>query len=305
MSSVAVIINPISGGGRGKKAWNVLLPGLRALFDRIDYRMSNQVDDIAQLTTNLLQGNPDYFLIVGGDGTLSHALNGLYVNDELINPHTVYAYFNSGCGGDFASQFPRQRVTEFLDRLSHHHGTQTNIGKITFANQSVRYFINIASCGLSTHVVEKSANSKWIKKLGGSVNYFVNALLGLMTYSHAAVRIQFDENPAFTTEICLMAVCNGQYFGGRMHVAPMARIDDNLFDVVVFHRLSCFAAMRKLVKIYSGKHLLEKQVHYVQAKKIFVEAINAGQLAIEADGELVGHLPACFELLDEKLMLII
>ncbi|MDI9818076.1 MULTISPECIES: diacylglycerol kinase family protein [unclassified Legionella] len=304
MSKIAVVINPVSGGGRGKKAWNVIMPGLHALFDEISYRMSNQVDNIDRLTADLIKEDPDYCLIIGGDGTLSHAVNGLFHEDKLINPRTRYAYFNSGCGGDFARQFPRQKVTEFLDRLVHRQAIETNVGKISFPHQQPRYFINIASCGLSAHVVAKSINSRWLKKLGGSVNYFVNALLGLMTYHKAVVQLQFDENPPIDTNMFLMAVCNGQYFGGRMHVAPMANLHDDLLDVVIFHNFSRLAAVFKFIKIYFGKHLLEKQVQYIQAKKVRIEAQET-RLAIEADGELAGYLPACFELINEKLELIV
>ncbi|KTD16588.1 diacylglycerol/lipid kinase family protein [Legionella jordanis] len=305
MSSIAVIINPISGGGRGKKIWNILLPGLRALFERIDYRMCNKVDDMVQLTRILLQNNPDYFLIIGGDGSLSQAVNGLYSQDQLLSPKTTYAYFNSGCGGDFASQFPPQKVTEFLDRLVHKKTVETNIGKITFSNKRIRYFINIASCGLSAHVVEQSSHSKWLKKLGGPINYFVNALLGLLTYKLTPVKIQLDDNEPFESNIFLIAICNGQYFGGGMHVSPTAKFNDDLLDVVIFQNFTRLSAMIKLRKVYSGRHLLEKKVHYVQAKKIKVTAMNNFNLAVEADGELIGRLTASFALLPEKLKLVV
>lgn len=305
MTSIAVVINPVSGGGRGKKAWNVLMPGLHAIFDNISYRMSNQVDDVKQLTRDLLREEPDYFLIIGGDGTLSHAVNGLLESDKLINSQTRYAYFNSGCGGDFARQFPRQRVTEFLDRLIHHQVISCNVGKISFSDQRIHYFINIASCGLSAHVVSASANSKWLKKFGGGVNYFVHALLGLVTYRKVPVHIQFDNNPPIDGKMFLMAVCNGQYFGGRMHVAPMAKIDDDLLDVVVVYNLSRLSALLKFFKIYSGNHLLEKKIHYIQAKTVTIKSDESLVLPVEADGELVGQLPARFELLAEKLELIL
>lgn len=305
MTSIVVIINPISGGGRGTKAWNILMPGLHALFDKVTFRISNQLDDIARLTANLMEEHPDYCLIIGGDGTLSHALNGLMKEDKLKYPKTHYAYFNTGCGGDFARLFGPQKVMEFLNRLSHHATIETNIGKITFANSSVRYFINIASAGISAHVVSNSEQSQWLKKLGGSVNYFLNALKGLISYQSVPVIIQLDEKTTLESNLFLIAICNGQFFGGRMQVAPLAEINDDLLDVIILQDLPRLKALFKLRKIYTGDHLLEKNVHYVQAKKINLSTPSSNHLLIEADGELIGLLPASFELLETKLQLIV
>lgn len=305
MSKIAVVINPIAGGGRGKKIWHVLEPGLNAVFDNVVYGLSNRVDDLASITQGLLEDKPDYLLVIGGDGTLNHVLNGFMEKDRLRSPKTKIAYFNAGCGGDFARLFSQQKITEFLDRLMHNQCIQTNVGKITLANKSKRYFINIASCGLSGYVVASTANSRWMKKLGGTINYFVHSLTGLITYRKSQVSIQIDENPVFECSMLMMAVCNGQYFGGGMHVAPMAKIDDGLLDVVIFKDFTKLDAVFKLHKIYSGAHLLDKNVHYVQAKKIQIEPLKKRIVEIEADGERVGQLPASFELLEEKLAIIV
>lgn len=305
MKKIAVVINPISGGGRGRKVWRVLQPGLNALFDDIVYRMSNRVDDLASITQALLEEKPDYLLIIGGDGTLNHALHGMIAEDKLISPETKFAYFNAGCGGDFARQFAPQKITEFLDRLIHNRCIVSNIGKFTLGDSSTHYFINIASCGLSGRVVLDTTKSTWLKKLGGTVNYLTHSLMAILTYKRSAVRIQFDDNPAFECSLFMIAICNGQYFGGRMHVAPMAKIDDGLFDVVLFKNFNVLNAFVKVRKIYSGSHLLDKNVHYIQAKRVRIESVDDAIIEVEADGESVGHLPGVFEFLEEKLSLIV
>ena len=305
MNHIAVVINPISGGGRGKKVWRVLKPGLNAIFDRITFRISNHVDDLSSITQKLLSEDPDFLLIIGGDGTLNHVINGAIDKDELRNPNTKIAFFNAGCGGDFVRLFPKQNVTEFLDRLSHNQFVKSNVGKVSFPNKPARYFINIASCGLSGYVVLNAARSKWLKKLGGTINYLLHSLSGLFTYNKTQVTIQIDETPAFECSMLMLAVCNGQYFGGRMHVAPMARIDDGLLDVVLFRDYTKWDALIKLHKIYSGNHLLEKNVHYIQAKKITIVSLERKDVEIETDGESSGQLPAVFEILDNPISIIV
>jgi YegS/Rv2252/BmrU family lipid kinase len=305
MKTIGVVINPIAGGGRGETVWQILYPGLKALFDSIDYRISNKVDDLAMITRTLLERKPDYLLIIGGDGTLNQAINGLVVNDQLAYSKMQIAFYNAGSGGDFIRLFPTQRPTEFLERLSTRQSVQSNIGKITFADKTCRYFINISSCGISGEVVVASNKSRWIKKLGGAIKYFYYSLVTLLKYKSQSVRIQIDDNPAFECKLLVMAICNGKYFGGHMHVAPMARIDDGLFDVVLFRDFTKLEALFQLRKIYTANHLLLKHVHYVQAKKVSIEPIKKSPIFVEADGELVGQLPAKYELLPVSIQLIV
>lgn len=305
MSTLAVVINPIAGGGRGKKIWQMLQPALDAQFDKVTYRISNGINELRAITQGLLSQKPDFLLIIGGDGTLSHAINEVIIEDRIQCPNTKIAFFNAGSGGDFVRQFPHQTITEFLDRLRQNQSVNSNIGKVTFPNQPPHYFINIASCGLSGHVALTAEKSTWLKKLGGTVNYLIHSLTGLFTYRKSDVRIQIDDASPFECSLLLMAVCNGQYFGGRMHVAPSAKLDDGLLDVVLFRDFTKLDACLKLPEIYFGSHIRDKNVHYVQGKKVSIESIDNRSVDVEADGERIGHLPATFELLEDTLSIIV
>ncbi|KTD46390.1 diacylglycerol/lipid kinase family protein [Legionella quateirensis] len=305
MSSLAVVINPESGGGRGKKIWLKVQSGLSILFDKITFRMSAGVDELVPLTQELLSDHPDYLLIIGGDGTLSYAINGIIKQDKIEIQKTKIAFLNAGCGGDFIKQFPRQDISQFLDRLKNNQFVNCNIGKINFFDQPSHYFINIASCGLSGQVVSTVSKSRWLKKLCGSVNYFLHSLVALFTYKRPTVRIQIDDASFFDCSLLLLAACNGQFFGGGMHVAPTAKLDDGLIDVVLFGDFTKLNALLKLPEIYSGNHILDKKVQYLQAKKIAIEPKDNSIIKVEADGECIGHLPATFELLEDTFALIV
>ncbi|KTD47106.1 transcriptional regulator [Legionella rubrilucens] len=303
MKHIAVIINPIAGNGAGKKIWQALEPGLKALFEKITHRMSNLSDDISGLTRDLLSERPDYLVIIGGDGTLSQAINGIIAEDQLLYPELKTAYFNCGCGGDFGRQFPPQHITEFLEHLVHNQAINTNVGKITF-NDKIRYFINIASCGVSAEVVVSASKTPWLKRVGGGIYYFIHGFKTLLSLKPVDVRIEYDDHPAEEARMSMIALCNGQFFGGRMHVAPMARLDDDLLDVVMFLDATPLRALLKFRKIYSGSHLREPKVHYRQAKTVLIETLGK-PVPVEADGEVLGYLPARFELIPMQLQLII
>ena len=304
MSRIEVVINPTSGAGRGLKVWQVLKPGLLALFDTVNHRLSTCDESLHEIAREVVVTEPNYFLAIGGDGSLSQAINGIISNDALLSPETHVALFNAGCGGDFMRQFGAQHATDFLYRLKHQVAKPIDVGKISMINKH-HYFINVASCGLSGVVAKTSSKSQWLKRFGGGINYFFHALMGLLRYSSQPVEIKLGDHKPKTISMLLTCFCNGQFFGGNMHVAPQARLDDGLLDVITFEDFSRFKAMLKLSKMYKGTHLREPNINLVQAKTCTLTPQKNEKVFIEADGECVGFLPATFSLLNWQLPIIV
>jgi diacylglycerol kinase family enzyme len=100
----------------------------------------------------------------------------------------------------------------------------------------------------------------------------------------------------------LACVANGRYFGGGMHAAPGARVDDGVFDLVVF-RGDCKKSylLRKFPSIYGGKHLALDEVSHHRG--VLVEVGSNADLWLEIDGEPLGRAPARFECLPGALRL--
>lgn len=305
MSRIAVLVNPGSGYGLSKRVWYELKPELELLFDTLEVKISTEVHDLVPMTRQLLSQDPDVFLVIGGDGTLSQALNGIIELDHLVNPRTEIAFFNAGTCGDFIKMFSQQSMNDFLDRLTRRQSVKINIGTVRFQAKKVHYFINAATCGMSGSIVISLERHSWLKKCFGSLSYLLYTLFNIFTYSNADVRITVEDNPSYECKLLMMAVCNGQFFGGHMHVAPKAKIDDDLLDVLFFRNFTKLKALFQLHTIYTARHVLNKNIQYIQAKKVAVESINNKVIQVEADGESIGQLPATFELLADKLSVIV
>ncbi len=93
------------------------------------------------------------------------------------------------------------------------------------------------------------------------------------------------------------AIANGQIFGKGMKIAPQARLDDELFDIVLIKGMKGFEFFRNIWKIYSGTHLTHPKISMIRGRRI--EAIpkdHEEDILIELDGEQCGKLPATFEI---------
>jgi diacylglycerol kinase family enzyme len=96
-------------------------------------------------------------------------------------------------------------------------------------------------------------------------------------------------------------VCNGRYFGGGMMVAPDARMDDGLFDVVVWKGLGITDFVVKKPMLYSGTHVQLPNTRVFRARTVDVEAAPGEDLPLDVDGEAPGDLPARFTVLPGAL----
>jgi diacylglycerol kinase family enzyme len=87
-----------------------------------------------------------------------------------------------------------------------------------------------------------------------------------------------------------------------MKIAPEAKLDDGLLDIVTIGDLGALKILTNAHQLYLGTHLGMKQVHHSLAKCIAARPVSPDDIVdIEVDGELPGKLPATFEIVPVAL----
>ncbi|HEX5708996.1 MAG TPA: hypothetical protein VFX96_16970, partial [Pyrinomonadaceae bacterium] len=89
--------------------------------------------------------------------------------------------------------------------------------------------------------------------------------------------------------------------GGGMKIAPRARLDDGLLDIVVIGDMSAARILANSYRVYLGTHLGMEQVGHAHARRVSAHPTDGEEVKLEVDGELVGRLPATFEVLPGAL----
>ena len=103
-------------------------------------------------------------------------------------------------------------------------------------------------------------------------------------------------------KIVIVCVANGPSFGGGMRIAPNAKLDDGVFDVLVAGDIQATKLLFHSYKLYSGSHLTMEKMTLVRARKIIAAPVRADEkILLEVDGETPGRLPATIEILDRIL----
>jgi len=187
-------------------------------------------------------------------------------------------------------------------------------GRVTFVNESrerqTRFFINVASFGMSTAVLERAASGeakKWIpafapRKLGSKLSYAAATVQTTLQSSPTDVVVQLDEEPERHLRVAEFCVANARYYGGAMKIAPDAKLDDGYFDVVTIGDANAFRLLTNAPRLYFGAHLRMSEVTHALAKQVMARPARKDQeVPVELDGEVVGRLPCTFQIIPKAL----
>ena len=86
-----------------------------------------------------------------------------------------------------------------------------------------------------------------------------------------------------------------------MKIAPEANLSDGLFDVVAIGDMSRLKILANSYRVYLGAHLGMREVQHTRARRVTTRPMSDEEVKLEVDGELVGKLPAEFEILHGAL----
>ncbi len=293
MKEALVIVNPAAGGGRAGETWSQLEPLAHRLAEVASVTPAGADATRAAVAAALEEG---YGRIVafGGDGT-AHLVAGALLAAGAGDRVTL-GVVPAGTGSDLSRALAISRaVPRALRRALLGPPAPLDAGRCV-GEKSSFFFVNVASAGVGGRV-DEMVNAM----PGRGTSAFLRATLAaLRQYRCVPVRIALDGEAWFEGPILVAAVANGTCFGKGMHVAPRARPDDGLFDVVVAGEIGGLDLLRRLPQLYLGLHLNAKPVHYRRAREVRLEPL-APLPVFDADGETYPSGPATFTLLPGAL----
>ena len=301
-----VIVNPQAGNGRTEKIWPNIESALEKSIGSFEILQTTCRGDATDLSRRILSVDTARIVAVGGDGHLNEVLNGFIENDLPVNPDARLSFVMTGTGCDFQRSLGISgKWQNAAAKLKDAKVRKIDVGKVTYTaadkTQKIRYFDNIASFGLSGAVDHCLEHSRLRNYLGGSPLFLWATIKTVFTHPNQSIRFRIDDGPE--EEICsrLGLLANGRYFGGAMHAAPEAELDDGLLDLLMLKEISVAKFLWHLPKIYKGTHLKIPEIFFQKVRKFTAE--SSEQVILDIDGESPGYLAATFEVLPKILNL--
>jgi YegS/Rv2252/BmrU family lipid kinase len=299
-----LIVNPRSGGGATDRRWKRASECLRAVFGAVEVEHTRAPRDAERLAREGVRAGIERIVVAGGDGTLSEVATGLLAAD--LARYAQIGVLPLGTAADFARSLGiPSGLDRAIDCLASAGVRPVDAGRVTYrslqGDERVSYYVNVASFGVSGLTCQLVNSGP--KLFGGTLSFLFGALRAILRYRSAPVTIRVDGALVHDAPLTLAAGANGRFFGGGMRLAPDARLDDGLLDVVIVSGLSAVSRLSKLAGMYRGTHLADAAT--ALHRGALVEAAAApGTVPLELDGEPLGTLPARFEILPAALSMI-
>jgi YegS/Rv2252/BmrU family lipid kinase len=292
-AAALVVLNPVSAGGRTLRRWPATTRALHSAGVTFEVHRTAGPDDATQAVRAALERGCRTIVAVGGDGTLNEVVNGFFdVGGAPIGGDAILALLPSGTGGDFRRAAGIPDDVEAAARLIAMRSVRRiDAGRIDFGDGSRRFFLNIADCGMGGEVVAR-VNRSTAKRGGarGSAIFLATSLMTLLRYPSRPARIEIDDT-VIERDVRSVVIANGRYFGGGMHVAPNAVLDDGHFDVVIIGATGRTRAVTGIPSLYRGRHLKRGEVDVYRARTVRV-ACEGEPMLFDVEGEQVGATPA-------------
>ena len=297
-----VIVNPRSANGRTQQDWPRIKPELEKLFPQMQIVQSQGRGETTRLVRAALREGHLDVIAVGGDGTINEAVNGFFENGAPVSPDAVFGFVSSGNDCDFRRTFGIKSGYEAsLARLKQSRIHRLDVGHVSCLSPRgepvSRYFVNVASFGLSGRVAARLNRTRLASLFGRRLVFIFHAGLALLGWRAQRIRLIAGANYDEIAGITDVAIANGRWFAGGLKVAPAADPGDGKFDIAVMDGAPRRHLMRALRALRDGS--AGSDLRLVRATKLVAAPTveTRGAVEVETDGESVGLLPATFQIL--------
>ncbi|HLM33085.1 MAG TPA: diacylglycerol kinase family protein [Gaiellaceae bacterium] len=298
---VVFLVNPASANGSTGRRWPEIEQRATTAGLVGETLMSERPGHLVELAERAAGGGAGLLVAVGGDGTVHEVVNGLIRSGRA--GEVDFAVLSRGTGKDFVRSL---RIPGGLDgaietaRTGRTRVVDVGLARFTGLDGSPAeaYFANFAGAGISGSIARRANVSS--KALGGKAAFMWSTVAVFMRWKSADVAVDVDGAPRSGRMFEVLAM-NGDYTAGGMWMAPDAKADDGVFDVVLIGDVTKLDFALTFPKIYRGRHVGHPKIEHLQGRTVSVDSVTP--LPIALDGEQPGTTPVTFEIVPHALRL--
>ena len=318
------IVNPSARSGKGKEIWDKL--EYKFLEKGIDYEVHltqgpGHATRLAKKLTSLKKEEselPIKLVVMGGDGTLNEAMNGI-----VDFGRTLVGYIPIGSSNDFARDlaYPKD-VDVLIDKIIEGKKVRSlDLGKLTFNSMTktmsrlhddnislTRVFDVSSGIGFDAAVCEEalaSGTKNFLNKIGlGKLTYGMIAIRQLLKADKVPCDIELDDGKKIHLDrFIFIAAMIHHYEGGGFNFAPKADLTDGKFDLCFAGDMPPARMMFALPFSFFGNYYWIKGIGHYVTRKVTIKTMLP--MWVHTDGEVsVKSDNITWECLKEKLQLM-
>ncbi len=277
MPRLAIIANPISGGGRAFKKLKQHIKVWPYTDWEVELHATKCAEHAGVLARAMLERPPDLLAVCGGDGTLHEVIS------SVPAPPFPVAMLPSGTANVLARELelPLDPIQALELALK---GVVRRVDFGSLRGRQQRHFLCMAGIGLDAYIA--ATVRPQLKRRIGMASYYVASARALMSYPFPEFHILL---PGETLTVTWCLIANTHSYGGGVVFVPDADMNDGRFDVLYVQGKARMSICRFLFSAWRGKPRLGEIAH--RRRLAALKIAGPGGLWVHADGELVGSLP--------------
>lgn len=268
------VVNPHSGVDR-----------LKAIQDAVDSTLDKQMFSYelqhtgrpghgTELAAAAAKAGAYAVVAVGGDGSVNDVMAG------LLHTSTALAIIPKGSGNGMARTV--QIPLDVVGALQVINKGKINAIDVGFAND--RPFISNAGVGFDALISKKFAGNK----TRGLLSYTWLVARHLWTYKSWKFKMWIDAE-AMEERAFIISIANGQQYGYNFIIAPDARWDDGLLDIVVIRRFPKALGAALVWRAMKGTITDSKYVQHYRGKEISISHPKLKWMQVDGDAHPCGN----------------
>lgn len=287
---MSIILNPYGGGRRGRDVLAQVLPIFQSAGVNVTISETTRAGHAISLVREIDLSDLDGIVVIGGDGTLNEVVNGMLSRED--KQKTPIGVIPGGSGNAFAHDLGLLNPKEAARAIVGQRPTAVDAIRVELKGSAEPvYALNILGWGLVTDIGLMAQKLRWL----GERRYTLVTVMEIFRHKarHATLILEDRE---IVDDFTFVIVCNTIHTGKGMKIAPKARLDDGLMDVVVVREHAKRIRLLKLfAKLFEGKHIEDPLCEYYQVRRCALLPEKEGPLNL--DGDIMGRTPVRLEVI--------
>jgi len=287
MKDMIGIFNPKAGKGQGQIVAEKTLARFRASGINLELIETHSRGHAMTIAKEQYQNGHRDFVCMGGDGTLYEIINGLFQEGtpEKVN----LAVVPIGTGNSFLKDF-NSHTMNLADKIIQNKTRACDVIE-TIHTQGKLHWVNIFSFGFTANV--GATRNRTFPNIG-TIGYSFSVFLELQRLSSKLYKLKLDDR-YLETDATFISINNTRFTGGEMMMAPEARPDDGLLDIIEVQKMSRMELLRAFPRIFKGTHVQLPNVKTYKTKTVEF-SLNA-PMDVMIDGEMMNIQPISMNVL--------
>jgi len=282
MKKFYLILNPHGGQQKGSKLLKQILPVFEAAKLDLTIIETTFSGHASELAHQLDFDGYDGMIVIGGDGTMHEVVNGMLTRPD--KKQLPIGLIPGGTGNSFLHDLELMNPVDAAKAIIEGNTRKIDVAEVKI-NHVTKYAFNIIGWGLVTDIGKNAEKWRWL----GEARYTLLSIFEVIRYkSRTATLILNDQK--IIDDFTFIIACNTMYTGKGMKMAPKAKLDDGLMDIVVVrHGPGRLKLLSMLPQVYDGSHINSPLVEYYQVSEFSL--IPERDEILNIDGEILGSTP--------------